>query len=234
MHVTQSSSEARREKVMWASLLTAVGTGLLLLPGALRLRNYQRTSLDGVVSMRDAVELCRRSGLQGWDQVAFAQELVARKFAVYSTLNLWDPPGRAFAHGSGYCTQYNLALARILERLGFQTRAVFARKVQVFDNADWSMGHTWLKVTIDGETRDVCAGRIENRPGVVRFRPLTPVREGRRITLLFSHLGLIPFVGMLEWKAFLTGAQPPEWTYRPRTVTREGAGRAGGGARVGE
>ncbi len=200
----------------------------MMLPGALRLRtlNYRRTAVDGgpgsdgsvtdVVNMKDAVNACRQSGLQGWDLVKFAQQLTASKFAIYSTLNLWDPPGRAFIYGTGYCTQYNLALKRILERLGFETEAIFALKVRVFDNEEWTMGHTWLRVTLDGETRVVCAGRKENEPGKAHFVPLSKVHRGRPLTLFLSHLGLILFMGFLEWKALITRTELPAWAYVER------------------
>jgi hypothetical protein len=197
-------------------LAAAAGFGLLLLPGARRLPSYHPTRYHGVENMRDAVNACRQTGLQGWDLVAYAQKLVSHKFAVYSTLNLWDPPNRAFIYGMGYCTQYNLALKNLLRRLGFAPEAVFAMKVRVFDNEAWTMGHTWLRVTIDGETRAVCAGRIENEPGKVSFVPLSPVRAGHPLTLFLTHVGLIFFVGFLEWRALLTGSQPPDWSYRPR------------------
>lgn len=196
-------------------LLAAAGLGLLMLPGARRLPRYRRQSLEGVVTIRDAVILCRSTGFQDWDLVAFAQRLVARKFVTYSTINLWDPPGRAFIYGMGYCTQYNLALRLILKRLGFQTRAVFAFKVDFLDE-EWTMGHTWLRVTIDGETRDVCAGRETNLPGQVNFVPRSPIYNGRPLTLFATHLGLILFAGTLEWQALLTGRRPPDWTYGER------------------
>lgn len=204
------------KKLFAVPLMAAAGLSILMLPGALRLPHYQRTSLDGVMSLPDAVRLCRRSGLQDWELVNFAQQLVARKFAVYSTLNLWDPPGRAFVYGMGYCTQYNLALRLILKRLGFQTQIVFALKTRFLDNEEWTMGHTWLRLTIDCETRDVCAGRVDNRPGKVNFVPLNTVHNGNLLTMFFTHLGLILLVGTLEWKALLTGTEPPSWAYEER------------------
>lgn len=187
-----------------------------MLPGAWRLPLYRRTSVNGVVNMQDAVVLCRRSGLQGWELVNFAQHLVRRKFTVYSALNLWDPPGRAFIYGMGYCTQYNLALKRILDRLGFQTRAVFAGETHFFDNEEWTMGHTWLRVTINGEMRDVCAGNEDNKPGQVRFIPLSPVHDAHPIILFLSHIGMIFFCGVLQWKALLCGTEPPAWMHEER------------------
>ena len=208
----------RSRKILLFPLLAAAGLGLLLLPGALRLSKskYRRTSLAGVVNMRDAVNACRRSGLQGWELVTFAQQMVARKFAIYSTLNLWDPPGRAFIYGTGYCTQYNLALRQILRRLGFQTTAVFAFRAHFSDNEEWTMGHTWLRVTVDGETREVCAGRVDNEAGKVHFVPLSAVHNGRPLTMFLTHLGLISFMGFLEWRALLTRTEPPSWAFEER------------------
>jgi hypothetical protein len=173
-------------------------------PGRLRLPHYRRSELDGVTTVDDAVEACRQSGLRGWDLVAFAQHLVYRKFTFYSTCNLWDTPARAFEHGMGYCTQYNLALKSILDRLGFRIQAVFSLKVQVADDTDWTMGHTWLRVALDGEVRDVCAGRADNRPGANHFVPLAPVWPGSPAILFLSHLGAILLCGTLEWKALLS------------------------------
>jgi hypothetical protein len=217
------SNFRRAWKLLIYPLIGAAGMVLLMLPAALRLREstYRRSSLDGVVNMRDAVLACRQTGLQGWELVAFAQRLVARKFATYSTLNLWDPPGRAFIYGTGYCTQYNLALKRILTRLGFEVETVFALKARFFDNEGWDMGHTWLRVTAGGETRDVCAGRIENEPGKVHFVPVNRVHNGRAPTMFLTHIGLTFFMGFLEWKALLSGAQPPAWAYEERNHPKE-------------
>jgi hypothetical protein len=202
----------------WAqgSLLAVSGAVLLMLPGAWRLPQYRPTTLNGVQNIRNAVIHCRQTGLAGWDLVAYAQRFVSQKFAVYTTLNLWDPPDRAFVVGMGYCTQYNLALKHLLDHLGFSTQAVFSLKVQVINNPDWVMGHTWLRVTIDGETHDVCAGELDNRPGRVNFRPVFPVLPGHLILLFLTHLSMIPFVGVLEWWALLTGRPSPDWTYMRR------------------
>ena len=64
----------------------------------------------------------------------------------------------------GYCTQYNLALQHILDRLGYGTIAVSSLQIRVQDDRIWTPGHTWPRVTIDGETKDVCAGRADSVP----------------------------------------------------------------------
>ena len=191
-------------------------SGFLLLPGALRLGKRRPTSLDGAVTIKDAITACRRTRLKDWSLVAHAQKLVYRKFTIYSTRNVWDSPARAFAHGMGYCTQYNLALKQILDGLGFETRAVFSLKVRDLGDSRWTMGHTWLRVTIDGQTRDVCAGHLQNTPGHNRFVPLWPVLPGPKPLLFLTHLGLILLSGFVEWKAALTGRSAPYWTYIER------------------
>ena len=159
------------------ALLLAASAGLLLFPGAWRLRQvavYRPTTVNGVTSLRDAIHNCRQTGLSGWSLVAHTQQLVARKLAIYSALNLWDPPGHAFVVGMGYCTQYNLALRSLLEHLGFDVQTVFSLKVKMLDGEAWNMGHTWLRVTIGGETRD----EIAATDVPIRLRPLRiPVEE---------------------------------------------------------
>lgn len=210
----------RPARAAWLLVMPAMlgaAAGLLMLPGAVKLPQYRRTQLDGVVTIDDAVAACRRTGLQGWELVAYAQHLVCRKFAYYSTRNLWDTPARAFAHGMGYCTQYNLALKEILDRLGFQTEAVFSPRVRMADDPSWTMGHTWLRVTMERETRDVCAGQADNTPGRVRFTPVAPILRGNKAILLLAHLGMIPFCGVVEWIAPITGRGEPGWTFQARS-----------------
>jgi hypothetical protein len=173
-------------------------------------------SLDGVATIDDAIDAGRRTGLKGWALVAYVRRLVRRKFVVYTTRNVWDSPARAFEHGMGYCTQYNLALKEVLDGLGFQTRAVFCFKVRDLNDPRWTMGHTWLRVTIDGEQRDVCAGDLRDIPGRNSFVPLWPILPGPKPLLLLTHLGLILFTAVVEWKALLSGQPAPYWTYIER------------------
>jgi arylamine N-acetyltransferase len=116
----------------------------------------------------------------------------------------------------GYCTQYNLALGKLLSRLGFQVQPVFALRIRSTVRPDWTMGHTWLRVTLDGETRDVCAGAPDNEPGEVSFTPISPVHKGNPANLLLTHLGLIFYAGTLEWKAVLARQPLPGWMFERR------------------
>ncbi len=64
----------------------AVTLSLLTIPLLRRLPKPSRVSMDGITSIDDAVAACQRTHLQGWDLVAYAQHLAARKFT-YSRLN---------------------------------------------------------------------------------------------------------------------------------------------------
>ena len=192
------------------------GFVLFMLPARRALRGRGPVAVDGIVRLDDAMAACRRSGLDGWDLVAYAQRLVYRKFTFYSCRNLWDTPSAAFRRGMGYCTQYNLALKQILDRLGFDVRAVFSLRVRVAEDPDWTMGHTWLRVRIGGEERDVCAGQADNLPGQVNFTALAPVWPGNDFVLALTHLGMIGFCGFLEWRSLLTGWPLPGWMFEKR------------------
>ena len=211
------SGDKRKALLVTGSSLTAA-VGLLVLPGAWKTRGCGPREVDGVTTLDDAVTACRRTGLKGWELVLYAQRLVYDKFAFYSLRNGWDTPTRAFARGMGYCTQYNLALGQLLEQLGFEVDPVFSRRIRAFDDPDWTMGHTWLRVTLEGETLDVCAGHADNRPGAVNFVPLAPVLRGSRTIFFLTNLGLILFSGFIDWKALISRQSPPAWMFmaRPR------------------
>lgn len=204
--------------VRWGMTLTAAiaGWGLLLLPAWRALTRRAPRRIDGVETLDDAVQSCRRTDFSGWELVNYAQRLVYHKFAYYSCRNLWDTPAQAFRYGMGYCTQYNLALKQLLDQLGIEAQAVTSFKVHVRDNADWSMGHTWLRVTVQGEMRDVCAGHAENLPGQVNFTPIAPVWPVGVPVLFLLHLGMVPFCGYLEWRALLTRQPLPDWMFQKR------------------
>jgi transglutaminase-like putative cysteine protease len=169
------------------ALLTARMYRRLPLPG--------HVALDGITTISDAVAACRRRDLTGWELVAFAQQLVARKFT-YSRLNTWDTPARAFARGRGYCEQQALALKAIYDALGIQSRPVFAVRcafpTKTVDGVRWPggvSGHAWLRVRLGDEERDVCPSSVENTPGRTQFQPLSPVRSWSLWLRPFTHLG---------------------------------------------
>jgi hypothetical protein len=173
---------------------SVVAIYLLTIPLLRRLPKPGRVSMDGITTIDDAVETCRRTHLQGWDLVAYAQYLAARKFT-YSRLNTWDTPSRAFERGMGYCEQQALALKHIYDRLGIASRGVLAFRCTfpagVIDGIPLPggvSGHAWLRVRIGDEERDVCPGSISNRPGVTHFEILSKVRTWHSWLRPFTHL----------------------------------------------
>jgi hypothetical protein len=168
---------------------------LLTIPLQRRLPEQGRVSMDGITTIDDAVEACRRTHLQGWELVAYAQNLTARKFT-YSRLNTWDTPSSAFERGMGYCEQQALALKKIYDRLGIETRPVFALRCKfppkVVDGIPWAggvSGHAWLKVRIGDEDLDVCPGSVNNKPGVTQFEVLSRVLTWQPWIRPLTHVG---------------------------------------------
>jgi hypothetical protein len=174
------------------------GAGILYLfslPLLRRLPPEKRAPLDGVTTIDDAIAACYETQLHGWDLASYAQHLVARKFQ-YSRLNTWDTPRRAFERGMGYCEQQALALKQIYDRLGIESRAVFARRCKFppkqVDGMPWSggvSGHAWLRVRIGGKELDVCPGSPKNRPGVTQFEVLSRVHTLYPWLRPWTHLG---------------------------------------------
>ena len=86
-------------------LLTLTGLGaagvlivyLLTIPLLRRLPKQSRISMDGITTIDDAVKACKRTLLQEWDLVAYAQNLAAKKFT-YSRLNTWDTASNRHSH----------------------------------------------------------------------------------------------------------------------------------------
>ena len=179
------------------ALAAALAIYLYTLPGLRRLPKQRLASLNGVATIPDAVAACRQSACTGWDLVAYAQNLAARKFS-YSRRNPWDSPARAFERGMGYCQQQALALKMIYDRLGIPSQPVFAIRCRFPPNLIHGIPepgrispHTWLWVTLEGEIRDVCSGRVTNRPGVTHFEVLSEVRPLSPWMQPFSHLGSV-------------------------------------------
>ena len=174
---------------------SAVTLYLLSIPLLRRLPKPGRVSMDGIATIEDAVEACRQTKLRGWDLVAYAQHLVARKFT-YSRLNTWDTPSRAFERGMGYCEQQALTLKHIYDRLGIAARPVFslrckfpAKVVDGMPSPGGVSGHAWLRVRITDKERDVCPGSVSNTPGVTHFEVLWKARTWHPWLRPFTHVG---------------------------------------------
>jgi transglutaminase-like putative cysteine protease len=143
------------------------------------------------MNLTTAADMCRESGLFGWELVEFAQHLVNRNMK-YSVENSLDLPPAAFEKGKGYCWHQASALNVILRELGFNSRLVHAFRNRFQETEimgvtvhDLVSGHVWCRVAIDGVEKDVCPGSGSNAPGSVHFIPLGKVREwGKGIEFL--------------------------------------------------
>ena len=161
---------------------------LRTIPCFIAVKDYPpTTTYRGVTTIEDAVKACRKTGLEGWELVEYAQQLVAGKME-YSYCNSWDMPSRAFERGRGYCWQQTGALHKILHSLGIRSRKVHAFK-NYFPEEDLVSGHTWLEVTVKGETKDVCPGDRENVPGTINFQVLSEIKEWGPVIAVFSYFG---------------------------------------------
>jgi hypothetical protein len=111
-------------------------------------------------------------------------------------LNTWDSPSRAFERGMGYCEQQALSMKKIYDKLGIQTRPVFAMRckfpAKVVDEVYWPggiTGHAWLRVRIGDIERDVCPGSVKNTPGVTQFEVHSRVLNWYPWLRPFTHVG---------------------------------------------
>jgi hypothetical protein len=103
---------------------------------------------------------------------------------------------RGFERGMGYCEQQALALKKIYDKLGIETRPMFCMRckfpAKVVDDAYWPggiSGHTWLKVRIGDEERDVCPGSVNNTPRMTNFEIRARVLTWQPWLRPFTHVG---------------------------------------------
>jgi hypothetical protein len=167
-------------------------------------------------SLAEAVRHCQDSATTGWDLVDHACRLVHDRFTTYSVLHVWESPETAFRRRRGFCTQYNGALAQMLHRLGFDTWLVYSPRVRFRDDDTWTLGHTWVRVRLDGEVRDVCARDGGNHVGHVGFtygsrsRPLGPASKA------VTSLGTALTASAALLMARLRGRARPRWVEHAR------------------
>lgn len=181
-----------------------------------------RTTVDGVTTIEDAVDVCRATGLCAWDLVAYAQQLAARK-VTYSRRNTWDTPARAFERGRGYCQQQAIALKRIYDQLRIPARPVYATRCafppKMVDGLPWPgrvSGHVWLRVTIENDEWDVCPGSLDNVPGVTQFRVLSKVHTLYPRLRPWLHVASSLENMRRDWVAQRLAPVMPTAVFRPR------------------
>jgi transglutaminase-like putative cysteine protease len=153
-------------------LAFAAGVPLFGLPATLSLPRGQRPGVHKLTIEQAAQQLRANGSEAGWARVEAARALVGQRMQ-YSRRNSFDSAERAFERGYGYCMQHAYALARLLHELGFQ-----AQVVQAFQNrfaGGKVTSHAWVRVTLDGETRDIDPLFWDTEAGRTAFTPLSPV-----------------------------------------------------------
>lgn len=189
-----------------AALGTLVAPAVATAPGPV-------PDADGA-SVDDLVRDCRQTGLAGWELVDEATRRVHEAFDHTSLWHLWEGSATALRHGHGWSAQYNGALKHVLRELGFEVQVVHAARVHGLGrNPWWNAGHTWLQVTHEGRTLDVCASQLDHKAGRVSFVPVTQVRPMNRWTRSLVSLSLSPVVAVQAWRQ-LGGTSAPKWLYR--------------------
>lgn len=167
-------------------------------------------SVDGIT------ERLRSSALAGRELADAAVAAVNEGYPYHSVWHLWETPETALGNGRGWSHQYNAVLAEVLQALGFEVRRVHAARVRGWRHPWFFASHSWVKVNLDGRWLDACASRADNRVGDVRFVPVSEELAYRRSTPYTVGLGLLPFITVGVWRAWLTGREVSSWIYRRR------------------
>ena len=155
------------------------------LPATLTLSRGRRPGLKPM-SISQAVGQLRSSGLNSMDLVRAARDLVAERMD-YCRRNSFDPYGRAFDRGYGYCQQQAYAFKAVLNQLGFEAWVVHAFRNR-FDDGEIS-SHAWVRVSVDHEIRDIDSISYDSETGRITFEPLSRVLYYTPLFRLFSGWG---------------------------------------------
>jgi hypothetical protein len=174
--------------VKWI-ILAVMGmyAGLVLdaLPATLSLPQGRRPGIKDLTLAQAASQL-DASGKSGPDLVEAARELVATRMQ-YCRRNSFDSPAKAFRRGYGYCVQQAYALVDLLARLGFEANVVHAFCNRFPDGTVG--GHAWVRVTVDGEERDIDSLLYDAEMGELTFTSLTSVVDHTPLFKVVTQLG---------------------------------------------
>ena len=152
-------------------LVVAVGVQLYALPATWSLPRGRRPGIEALTLSQAAAQL-RATGLAGWELVEAARALVGQRMH-YCRRNSQNTAAKAFERGYGYCMQHAYALSGLLARLGVEARVAQAFRNRFVDGSVTS--HAWVRVTVEGERRDIDPLFWDTERGTIAFTPLSPV-----------------------------------------------------------
>lgn len=147
------------------------GVPLYALPATFSLPSGARPGVDPL-TIQQAAQNLRNSGLKDWHLVEAARALVAERMQ-YSRRNAFDSPAKAFERGYGYCTQQAFALTALLKELGFD-----ARVVQSFQNRfpdGHVTAHAWVRVRVGNKSRYIDSLYYDQETGKLNFTPFSKI-----------------------------------------------------------
>jgi hypothetical protein len=166
-------------------LATCLGLVLYALPAILTLPKGLRPGLEPLNLYRAALGLLD-TGKTGWDLVEAARAIVAERMQ-YSRRNSFDNDAKAFERGYGFCTQQAYALVDLLTQLGFEAKAVHAFRNN-FPNGE-NGGHTWVSVSLNGETRFVDSIFYDAETREITFQPISKIYNHTSLFKLLTRSG---------------------------------------------
>lgn len=149
-----------------------VGLPLYALPATRSLPPGPRPGIEGM-TLAEAADRLKGTGKKGADLAEAARALVADRMQ-YCRRNSFDSPQEAFQRGYGYCTQQAHALTDLLARLGIEAKPVYAFRNRFPDGKVG--GHTWVRVTLDGDDHDIDLLFYDAESKQLTFTPLSAVR----------------------------------------------------------
>ena len=190
-------------KLVLASIIVIlIGVPLYAVPATLSLLPGPRPGVEQL-TIEQASQKLKETGMTDWELVEAARALVAERMK-YSRRNSFDPAGKAFERGYGYCLQYAYALTSILTKLGFEAKVVHAfqnrfpdgmcrhfairepvlgfeaKVVHAFQNRfpDGEVtAHAWVSVTVDDESHYMDSLFYDEQAGELDFNPLSEVLD---------------------------------------------------------
>jgi hypothetical protein len=154
-------------------LAILVAVPLYAVPATITLPAGSRPGINEL-TIKQAAKQLKGTRKTGWELVEAARRIVAERMQ-YSRRNSFDPAGRAFERGYGYCVQHAYALTALLAELGFD-----AKVVQAFHNRfpDGKVtAHAWVSVTVNNETRYIDSLFYDIHAGELGFTPLSEVTD---------------------------------------------------------
>jgi hypothetical protein len=178
----------------WMKILTLIfiavlainlGFTLYALPAMFRLPGGMRPGLEPLTLSQATLQLME-TGKTGWDLAEATRTLVAERMQ-YCRRNSFDSDAKAFERGYGYCTQQAYALVDLLTRLGFEARAVYAFRNRFPEGQ--IAGHTWVSVSLSGETRFIDIIFYDVESGEITFQPISKVYNHTPLFKILTRCG---------------------------------------------